>query len=313
MNVKPLREVIETPLGRTFRVYCHDYPFAYSGWHHHPEYEIHLIRKSSGLCYVGTYAGRFEPGNMILTGPNLPHMWVTDASGQDERNQEERIVGRDLVVQFNAAFIDKCIAEFSDCAGLATLLEDSRAGVAFSTPVARRTAAVMHDLLDASGLRRLTLFFDLLSQLQSDPDRKSLSLKGPDYVCTQPRRLDNALVFIAKNFNRADLTCREIADHQGMGLSAFSRMFERHVKCTCLEYVNRLRIYKACQLLLETDERITSVCFDVGYDTISTFNRNFIRFIGTSPSAFRQERKTGPMIPEKRQYDTGELPNVSWN
>ena len=47
MNVKPVLEVIETPLERTFRVYAHDYPFTYSGWHHHPEYELHLIRRSS--------------------------------------------------------------------------------------------------------------------------------------------------------------------------------------------------------------------------------------------------------------------------
>lgn len=77
MNVKPLREIIEVPLDQTFRVYCHDYPFPYSSWHHHPEYEIHLIRKSAGLCYVGTYAGPFSPGNLMMTGPNLPHSWVT--------------------------------------------------------------------------------------------------------------------------------------------------------------------------------------------------------------------------------------------
>jgi AraC-like DNA-binding protein len=170
MNAKPLREVIKTPLGRTFRVYCHDYPFPYSGRHHHPDYE-----------------------------------------------------------------------------------------------------------------------------------------------CTQPKLLDGAPVFIAASFNRTDLTCREIAGREGMSLSAFSRFFERHVKCTCLEYVNRLRIYKACQLLLETDERITSICFDVGYDTPSTFNRNFMRMIRTSPSAFRMERRAAPGMSGTKQHKEEETPNVSWN
>ena len=77
MKIRPVLEVIQTPLERTFRVYAHDYPFAYSGWHHHPEYELHLIRRSRGHFYVGTYAGAFGPGNLVMTGPNLPHMWVS--------------------------------------------------------------------------------------------------------------------------------------------------------------------------------------------------------------------------------------------
>ncbi|MBP0650113.1 cupin domain-containing protein, partial [Mycobacterium tuberculosis] len=113
MTVKPLLEVIQAPLERTFRVYAHDYPFAYSGWHHHPEYELHLIRRSGGHFYVGTYAGEFGPGNLVMTGPNLPHMWVSDAN---DRDADGRIAGRDLVLQLSAGFVERCIAEFTDCA-----------------------------------------------------------------------------------------------------------------------------------------------------------------------------------------------------
>ncbi len=295
MNVKPLREIIEAPLNHTFRAYCHDYPFPYSSWHHHPEYEIHLIRKSSGLCYIGTYAGPFSPGNLMMTGPNLPHSWVTDDRGQEQRNEDNRIIERDLVLQFGAGFAEKCVSDFSDCASLTTLLDESRSGIEFSPSVARRAAEMMHALLDVTGPGRLSLFLGIVGLLVGDEERKTLSLQGPDYQCTQPKRLESALLFIARNYNRPDLTCREIAEREGMTLSAFSRFFERHLRCTCLEYVNRLRIYKACQLLLETDERITSISFEVGYDTLSTFNRNFMRLIGISPSAFRIERKIVPI------------------
>lgn len=313
MNTKPLREVIETPLARTFRVYSHDYPFPFSGWHHHPEYELHLVRKSSGLCYVGTYAGPFEAGNLVLTGPNLPHMWVSDTSTPGDHDGEDRIFGRDLVLQFSAGFIDKCVAEFSDCAGLSSFLEESRAGIEFSPTTAAQAAALLERLLEAEGLERLSLFFRILRILDGDERRKPLSLLGSVYECTQPRRLDRMLVYIANNFNRPDLTCQEVAGHEGMGLSAFSRFFERHIKCSCLEYINRLRIYKACQLLMETDDRITAISYDVGYDTLSTFNRNFQRLIGTSPSEFRSERRAASLMTRKRHYGEGETENVSWN
>jgi AraC-like DNA-binding protein len=52
-----------------------------------------------------------------------------------------------------------------------------------------------------------------------------------------------------------------------------------------------LRIYKACQLLAETELKITTIGLEVGYDTLSTFNRNFRRLAGRTPSAFRAERR----------------------
>ncbi len=217
---RPVLEVIQAPLERTFRIYAHDYPFAYSGWHHHPEYELHLIRRSSGHFYVGTYAGEFGPGNLVMTGPNLPHMWI---SGASERDPDGRIAGRDLVLQLSAGFAERCVAGFSDCAGLAGLLEASRAGIEFSAAGAAAGAAQMEALLEADGFARMALFFDLLRTFQEDRGRRSLSLKGADHECAQPRRLERILHYIAENFNRPNLSCREVAQVEGMQLAALSR------------------------------------------------------------------------------------------
>jgi AraC-like DNA-binding protein len=149
----------------------------------------------------------------------------------------------------------------------------------------------MEALLTAGGFERMALFFSLFRVLEEDRGRTSLSLKGADHQCAQPKRLERILAYIAANFDHPDLSCRKAAQVEGMGLSAFSRLFERHVKCSCVEYINHLRIYKACQLLMETNDRITSIGLQVGYDTLSTFNRNFIRLIGKTPSAFRAERR----------------------
>jgi len=293
VNMKPLLETIQTPLDRTFRVYAHDYPFVFSGWHYHPEYELHLVRRSSGQFYVGTFAGDFGPGNLVITGPNLPHMWI---SGAEDRDADGRIVGRDLVLQMGTAFAERCIAEFSDCANLARLLEASRAGIEFSPATAERASAVMEALLTATGFNRMTLFFKLLELLEDDTGRKSLSLKGVEHGCSQPKRLERILSYIAEKFNSPELTCHGIAKLERMEPSAFSRLFERHIHCTCLEYINRLRVYKACQLLCETNCQITAIGMDVGYKDLSTFNRNFMRLIGETPSAFRSERRPTEIV-----------------
>jgi len=308
--MKPLLETIQTPLDRTFRVYAHDYPFVFSGWHYHPEYELHLVRRSRGHFYVGTFAGDFGPGNLVITGPNLPHMWI---SGAEDRDADGRIVGRDLVLQMGTGFAERCIAEFSDCANLERLLEASRAGIEFSPTTAERAAAVLEALLTATGFTRMALFFELLKLLEDDVDRKSLSLKGVERGCSQPKRLERILSYIAENFNSPKLTCNGVAVIEKMEPSAFSRLFERHIHCTCLEYINRLRVYKACQLLRETDLHITSIAMDVGYKDLSTFNRNFLRLIGETPSAFRLERRPAEIAPAgtKPVKARGETPCIS--
>ena len=76
-----IREVIVAPLDRGFLAFSHDCPYSYTGWHYHPEYELHLIKRSSGSFFVGTYAGRFEPDNLVLMGPNGLVGLLTQAVG----------------------------------------------------------------------------------------------------------------------------------------------------------------------------------------------------------------------------------------
>lgn len=293
---KPLREVIAKPLDRDFLVFCHDYPFHYTGWHYHPEFEIHLVRRSSGLRYVGTHVGSFEEGDLVMTGANLPHMWVSDGSREEMPDGQMGIAQRDMVIQFSSNFAEKCVTEFSDCADFSRLLGESRAGICFSEKASKAVWPLFHKLLNAAGIERLVIFFQVIHILCEDKDWKLLSLKLPKTDDIRMKRLNNILNFITENYSRPDLSCREIAEREKMRLPAFSRFFERHVRCHCVEYLNRLRIYKSCQMLIETNLQITAIAYDVGYDSLSTFNRNFVRFMEVSPSRFRQEHTASSVL-----------------
>ncbi len=53
------------------------------------------------------------------------------------------------------------------------------------------------------------------------------------------------------------------------------------------DFVNYLRINRACQLLLETDRPIVEIAVEVGYNTTKTFHRNFYRLKAMTPGAYR--------------------------
>ena len=78
--MKPDLEVVQIGQAESFKAWEHGYPFRTVRWHFHPEYELHHVSSTSGRYFVGDFIGAFEPGNLVLTGPNLPHNWVSDVA-----------------------------------------------------------------------------------------------------------------------------------------------------------------------------------------------------------------------------------------
>ena len=66
-----------------------------------------------------------------------------------------------------------------------------------------------------------------------------------------------------------------------------SRVLNESFGASFSELVNRYRIREACALLEKTGDEVTKISEWVGYDTISTFNRNFMKFTGTTPRRCR--------------------------
>jgi len=58
---------------------------------------------------------------------------------------------------------------------------------------------------------------------------------------------------------------------------AFSRYFKSRTGKTLPEYVNELRIGRACRMLAETDAAVTDVAFDCGFRNLANFNRWFLK------------------------------------
>ena len=62
----------------SFTINRNRYPNFLKVWHHHPELELVLIRKSTGTRFIGDSIEKFEEGEVVLIGKNLPHMWLND-------------------------------------------------------------------------------------------------------------------------------------------------------------------------------------------------------------------------------------------
>ena len=85
-DMEPDLEVVQIRPGESFAAWSHGYPYRTVRWHFHPEYELHQVVATKGRYFVGDFIGEFEPGNLVLTGPNLPHNWVSDVPEGHDRS-----------------------------------------------------------------------------------------------------------------------------------------------------------------------------------------------------------------------------------
>ena len=260
----------------------HDYPHTVAKWHFHPEYEVHVITASSGKFFVGDFIGDFGPGNLVLTGPNLPHNWVSNLGAG------EHVGARDLVLQFSRPFADRMLGAIPELSPLQDLLEGAARGLQFPDALGRSIIPLMQDLAQASGARRVVLMMSVLEQLASCRERKPLA--GPGYDLDAQRHMSSTinqvLSCIRQNLG-GNLRESDVAELAGMSVSSFTRFFKRHTGCTFIQYQNGLRLNEACELLMCTALSVTEVCYRVGFNNLSNFNRQFLAHKGMPPSRFR--------------------------
>lgn len=92
------------------------------------------------------------------------------------------------------------------------------------------------------------------------------------------------------------LCLEEVARNSGVSPFHFCKIFKRFTGLTFTEYVNRARVEKAKQLLIKPQSRVTEVAYDVGFQSLSQFNRSFRRVMDQSPTEFRSQ-----MTPAQRR------------
>ncbi len=277
-----LERIVMDPT-ESFHWNAHDFPSDLARWNYHPECELHLIRRSSGTTFVGDYIGPFRPGNLVLVGPNLPHHWESD------RSPSEVVHLRDVALHFDPGLILRAAQSFPEFGEIEPLLKDAQRGLQFHGETARDGAALLERVGAASGLQRLLRFLELLRLLAHSRERESLASVGylPNLDRDAPPVVQKVMQYILANLS-GKVHMSEAARLTGMTNPSFCRFFKRNTGNNFVGYVRKLRIGAACKLLVDSTLPVTDVCYEVGYQNVSNFNRHFRREKGVTPSRYRQ-------------------------
>ncbi|RZK58486.1 MAG: AraC family transcriptional regulator [Hymenobacter sp.] len=249
-------------------------------WHYHPEYELLYIPQGSGRRHLGQHVSRYAGGELLLLGPNLPHLSFS---------YEQQGAFEQIVVQFREDFLGGQFWQQPELAAVAQLLGRSRRGLSFGPATRAAVGAGLRRLLTQPPPARLLGLLHLLYQLAAAPDATELhadsGLSG--LQAREQRRLGQVYHYIEAHYAEA-VRVQTLADLTCLTVPAFCRYFRKMTGQTLTGFLQEYRISQACRLLLE-GRPVTEVSFASGFHNLSHFHRTFRRLMGQNPSEYRKE------------------------
>ena len=141
----------------------------------------------------------------------------------------------------------------------------------FSTPVATQ------EKID-SATNLLVIFADHLSMKSNQIVVQTTNAEPP--VITKAKQ------FIAEHHSE-DLSLAQVAKFVHTSVFYFCKLFKRSTGVNFTEYVSRIRIEKSKNLLLNRNLRISEIAYEVGFQSLTHFNRTFKNIVGESPTEYR--------------------------
>lgn len=103
-----------------------------------------------------------------------------------------------------------------------------------------------------------------------------------------------ALLYIDQKY-KEDISMEQSAEYVNLSPHYFSKLFKQHAGETFIDYVTRLRIKEAKQLIVEERLSLKEICYEVGYKDPNYFSRVFKKATGITPSEYRQQiEKSNP-------------------
>ncbi len=264
-------------------------------WHYHPVHELTLVVSGSGRRFVGDSIELYEPGDLVLVGPNLPHAWHSADSAPRAPNSWAA-PHEAIVAQFATDFLGEGLWARPEFALVACLLRRADRGLAFPSGAAEALQGAVEGLEHLRPPERTVELLGILVVLARLPARP---LTGRDYRAHLDEvtrdRIDLARRHVSEHFAE-QLDRHSVAGISALSPAAFSRVFRRSTGRTFTSYLTAVRVSAARQLLVETETNVAEVAFRCGFRNLSNFNRRFRALTGMSPREYRAayENRQGP-------------------
>ncbi len=257
-------------------------------WHFHPELEIAFIASGNGKRHVGNHISYYKGGDLIFLRPNLPHYGFTD-----------RFTGAssEIVIQMKYDFLGEKLLDAPEMKAITGLFERSKRGLVFHGNTKSEVGERLQDIFHMTDFEKLIALLNILNQLAKSTEYTVLNASEASLIVDQTDsiRIDRIFKYVRKHFQDESIPLSDVAALVNMTVPSFCRFFKKHTTKTFTQFVNEYRIVHATKLLSETNDPISLICYDCGFNNFSHFNRYFKKITGKSPSQYRKDLNPVPL------------------
>ncbi|MCQ9638816.1 AraC family transcriptional regulator [Chryseobacterium sp. WG14] len=187
-------------------------------------------------------------------------------------------------------FLQDIILPVPEYEEIKNLLERSYLGLSFSGETKKIIVERLQSMKEKNSFASLIGLMEILQILANSTDVKELNKEDTriKWFLNDKIRMGTIYDYIHENYDRKP-NVNEIAKIVSLSTPAFCRYFKKQTNMTFTDFVNNYRINQAKIFLLK-DCSVTEVCFQVGFESLSYFNKLFKQHTGETPSEFKKKQ-----------------------
>lgn len=242
------------------------------GPHEHLRIEINYVKKGNCILCLETGCVTFRKGEVMIIAPHARHRFEAGPEG---------------AVLMQLEFLPEIFARFNFSANAVTgesvsaflFSEENRLiKIVDNAPIIHTVQNIINELEQKNACYQylvMMYYAELLVLIYRHLDETTLP------VCTN-EFLKKAIAYIRQNYH-LNINIGHVARHVGVSERYLRRLFAQHLNLAPLDYLNRIRINKAVELLRNTELLVKGICFQCGFQSPQYFSRVFKRQMGISP------------------------------
>ncbi len=290
MNTNILKEITPLTSSDCFTIFSRtktefDFPL-----HYHEELELNLIINAKGAKrMIGDHMEEIDDMELVLVGSNLPHVWKTHKCKSKDIHE--------VTIQFHKDLFDEKMLRRNQLHFIRDMFDKSKRGILFSKATAKQLSSRLRELSNKQGFDSVLELMSILHDLSISRNMRLLSDASFSNVqqSYSSRRVEKVMEYMNSNFDKQVLLA-DAARISNMTEVSFSRFFKSHTGISFIDSLLEIRLGHASRLLIDTNQPVSEVAYNCGFNNISNFNRLFKKKKGCTPKEFKENYSYGNRV-----------------
>ncbi|MEP6467870.1 MAG: AraC family transcriptional regulator [Parafilimonas sp.] len=281
--MKPISTSISYLLKSSVAAIERDEPYFSPVFHSHPEFELVYVKEGFGKRIIGDKVDAFKKDELILIGPNVPHVWMSDKTVADDELKRCKAT----VVYFNPNIFSDLFYSMEETRQLKKLFAQASQGVEITGEAKQQAIQKLEKIINATGIEKIVCLLDILNTIATDNSFNCLNQKVAANQIQPSGKLTYIFDYVNANIKK-NIALKDVAKVANLTPESFCRFFKQKTGKRFVDYLHETRLASARQLLLSTDLTIAEVAYKTGFKTASNFNLRFKKNTGFSPTSYRK-------------------------